>query len=189
MEKEAILSVLPSIRYAALFAAFDKLGDLMDLGYEKPCEEEYEIFWESLGVVIDFVDTGFVDEYEVNTWYFSDRNMMEYYRLCRTYGSRYRMKLKDNPYMQEAENFVESSMDLGERYGYGWTLQTKINHKWASGIVFRSDSYFCGEFGLVTALLEIQEWYKNAVYRLRGKMLEERLLWLPALPAPKEETL
>lgn len=189
MEKEAILDLLPSLHYAALFATYGRLDALINLGYEEPCESEYDIFWETLGMIMDFVDSDYIEEYEVNTWYFSDRSMMEYYRLCRIYGSGHRLKLRDNPYIQKAQEYVESCMDFGERYGYGWLLQTKVNHQWASGIVFRTDCNFCGEFDLIVALLEIQAWYKEALYPLRKKLLEEYILWLPALPAPREETI
>lgn len=189
MDKEEILYVLPSIRYALLFAEFGKLYDLIALGYTKVSDGDYEIFWDVLHVTMDFVAADFIEDYEINTWYFSDRNMMEFYRLCRVYSSGHHTKLSENPYMREAQRYVESCMDFGDYYGYGWRLQTKINHKWASGIVFHSDCEFCGEFELVTALLEIQEWYKDAADRLRGKLLEEHLLCLPALPESKEELI
>ena len=86
--------------------------------------------------------------------------------------------------MMEAERFVEGHMDLGNCCGYGWQLNTGVKHKWASGIVFRSDCYFNGELDLLEALLSIQEWYPRAVIRLRGKLMEEGVIRLPMLPAP-----
>ena len=63
-------------------------------------------------------------------------------------------------------------MKLDEYYGYGWTLHTRINHQWASGIVFRTDEYFYGEFELLEALLSIADWYKYHLDPLR-KAIEE----------------
>lgn len=151
----SIEELIPSIRVALLFATYGRLDALLSLGYDCPCEDFYEIFWEMIGVTMGCVYSDFIEEYEINSWYFSDECIMEYYRLCRVYGSAHRMKLKDNPYMREAAGFVESSMDFGSGYGYGWALQTKIGHRWASGIVFRSDGYFNAEFQLLAALLEI----------------------------------
>ena len=186
MKESDIVDLIPSISYALMFYSYGRLNDLIKLGYDGPTENYYEIFYEALGICADAVWSDYIEDYDVNTWYFSNFCMMEYYRLCRVYGSAHRMKLKDNPYMIEAERCVESLMELGDRYGYGWSLNTKINHQWASGIVFRTDEYFCGEQELIMALLEIHDWYTEAVYRLRKKMLEEGIICLPALPAHRE---
>ena len=82
------------------------------------------------------------------------------------------MKLKDNPYMRDAQRFVEYAMDLDGYYGFAWTLHTRINHQWASGIVFRIDEDFNGELDLLEALLSIADWYKCHLEPLR-KAVEE----------------
>lgn len=142
------------------------------------------MWYELLNLTADAIWQDYNEDYDVNKWYFSNTSMMEYYRLCRVYGSAHKLKLKENPYMQEADRFVESCMDLGDNCGYGWKLNTGVNHKWASGIVFRSDCYFNGEFDLLEALLCIQDWYSRAVIRLRGKLMEEGVIRVPMLPPP-----
>lgn len=77
-----------------------------------------------------------------------------------------------NPYMRDAQRFVEYAMDLDGYYGFAWTLHTRINHQWASGIVFRIDEDFNGEFDLLEALLSIADWYKCHLEPLR-KAVEE----------------
>ena len=63
-------------------------------------------------------------------------------------------------------------MDFDSCYGFAWTLHTRINHQWASGIVFRIDENFYGEFDLLEALLSIADWYKCHLDPLR-KVVEE----------------
>lgn len=179
-----ITCLLPSIRIARMMYAYGKLDEMIDLGFDSPSEDHYMMWYELLSLVADAIWQDYDESYDVNKWYFSNRSMVEYYRLCRVYGDAHKLKLKDNPYMKEAERFVESCMDLDDSCGYGWRLNTGVNHEWASGIVFRSDCYFNGEFDLLEALLGIQDWYPRAVIRLRGKLMEEGVIHVPMLPAP-----
>ncbi|MGM9605745.1 MAG: hypothetical protein ACI3XG_11860 [Faecousia sp.] len=173
MKPEDIQDMIPSIAIAHLFHAYGKLEELIDLGFDEADSDFYMMFYEVLSIAADCVYSDYDDNYDVNKWYFSNKGMVEYYRLCRTYGSAHRLKLKDNPYMQEAERFVESAMDLN-CYGYGWYLNTKIGHEWASGLVLRTDCYFNGESELLEALLSIRDWYERGVKRLREKLAEEQ---------------
>ena len=52
---------------------------------------------------------------------------------------------------------------------YGWTLLTRINHQWASGIVFYHDDYFdaYAYMELIEALLEIFHFYETELEALR----------------------
>lgn len=180
-----ICEMLLSVRIASWFADYGRLDELNDIGFTGTSECVWDWCFFLLENAMEFATVGFIEAYEINTWYFSDSNIMEYYRLCRTYGKAHGFKLRDNPYMLEAKRMLDEAMNL-DCCGYSWHLNTKVNHKWASGIVFRSDCYFNMEFGLLHALLGITDWYKRAVYRLRGKLLRERIIQLPALPAPKE---
>lgn len=184
MQAEDITYLLPSIRIAQMMYAYGKLDEMLDMGFESPDEEFYMMWYELLNLAADAIWQDYDENYDVNKWYFSNESMVEYYRLCRVYGDAHKLVLKDNPYMKEAERFVEGHMDLGGSCGYGWHLNTGVKHKWASGIVFRSDCYFNGELDLLEALLSIQEWYPRAVIRLRGKLMEEGVIRLPMLPAP-----
>lgn len=172
MSEEEIIDVLPSIAAARLFYTYGRLDDLLSAGIKGPDSGFYEIFWDLLNAIPDFVAYDYSEDYGVTKWYFSFKDMMEYYRLCRDFSRLQGVKLNDNPYMRDAQQFVEFAMKLDEYYGYGWTLHTRINHQWASGIVFRTDEYFYGEFELLEALLSIADWYKYHLDPLR-KAIEE----------------
>ena len=184
MQDEDITYLLPSIRIARIMYDYGKLDEMVDMGYDSADEDYYMMWYELLSLAADGIWQDYDENYDVNKWYFSNRSMVEYYRLCRVYGSAHRLKLRDNPYIKEAEQFVEARMDLDDSCGYGWYLNTGVKHEWASGIVFRSDCYFNSELDLLEALLSIQEWYPRAVIRLRGKLMEEGVVRVPMLPAP-----
>lgn len=155
MKNNNISQCLASLQIAQMFAEHGRLSDLIDTGFISTDNEFWEWYYEITDAAMCCIGMGFIEEHDVNTWYFSDDNIMEYYRLCRTYSAAHKIKLQDNPFMQQAELAVESAMDLGHAYGFGWWLNTKINHKWASGIVLRTDSYFRSEIPLIGALLDI----------------------------------
>ena len=187
MENDDMFYAIETIAYAHLFYEHGKFDKFMALGYEQASAETSELWWDALGLAAESIWSNPNDEHEVYAWYFSNRSMTEYNRLSRVYGSVHHLKLKDNPYLQAAERFVGETMDWENRYGYGWYLNTKIGHAWASGLVFKTDyNDFYGEFELLSALLDIQDWYSSAVYQLRRKLLEDCVLHLPALPSHQE---
>ena len=172
MTEEEIVDVLPSITVARLFYVYGRLDDLLNAGFETADDGFYEMFWELLDTIPDFISYDYNEYSGVTKWYFGFKDMMEYYRLCRAHSRLCGVKLKDNPYMRDAQRFVEYAMDLDGYYGFAWTLHTRINHQWASGIVFRIDEDFNGEFDLLEALLSIADWYKCHLEPLR-KAVEE----------------
>ena len=174
MKPEEISELLPSISVAHLFFSFGKLEEMIGLGFDEPTDEFFSLFYEVIGATVDFLNCDYLDYYDVNKWYFSNKSMVEYYRLCRVYGSAHGLKLKDNPYMRQAQRFIENVMDFDYCEGYSWHLNTKMNHEWASGIVFCTDCYFNGEYRLLEALLEIGRWYEDGVKRLREVLEKEQ---------------
>jgi len=174
-----------SLQCASILHSYGLLDGLIAFGNKELSDDYYETFYDAIGHAADFATGDFIEYYEAEKWYFSNKSMLEYYKLCRQYGSAHGMKLKDTPYMKRAANFVNSAMNLGGM-GYDWFLQTKVNHEWASGIVIFTDSYFNCQLELLEALLEIRQWYTDAVIHLRGKLLEEGVITLPALPVSKE---
>lgn len=185
MNPEYMMAMLPSLYGAKLLYDFKILDNALSQGFTEMTDDWFYNMYELMELCADFFAVDYDEDYDVTKWYFSNECMVEYYRLCRVYGSAHGMKLKDNPFMQKAERFVENVMDLLTE-GFGWNLQTKIGHERASGLLFYFDCYFHGEYELMEALLEMREWYSNAVIKLRKTLLEERIIWLTALPAHRE---
>jgi phenylalanine-4-hydroxylase len=105
----------------------------------------------------------------IETLYFSDSTIMEYYRLCREYGKRHGVKLATNPYMLEAKRFVDNCLDQGCPV-CEYRLQTKINHDWASGVVFRMWPEFEWHFALLTLIHQIFGFYREQLQRLKKEL-------------------
>lgn len=188
MKAERILEMLPSIQYAMLCDSYGKLDKFIGYGNKSPHEDWCECYYDAIGAATDLFDGNYNETYEVHTLYVSFASMVEFYRLCRVYGKLHHVRLKDNPYVREAFNFVFNAMDFSSNGGYAVYLQTKINHQWASGLVIRTDAnYFYEEFELVEAIFEVGAWYERALLRLRKTLLEEYAFWLPALPEHRKE--
>lgn len=111
------------------------------------------------------------EEEQVETLYFSHPDIMEYYRLCRVYGKRFKVKLRDNPYMKRAADYVRRKLDQG-CYSCDYRLQTKLNHKWASGIVFRMWPEFYYHFELLVLIARIFDFYTSELQKLKAELDE-----------------
>lgn len=160
--KQAFLSV-------QLCKVLHDYGKLDELGTGWSIEEDtwWSLTYEALNCVCGAIWMDGNEDYMQQKYYFSDPDMMEYYRHCREYCNLFGVKLKDNPYMKKAEKFVYDMLCL-DTDDYGYTLHTKINHKWASGIVFVYGDYFNGYIELVEALLLIFDFYKNELAELKS---------------------
>ena len=174
MTEENILEVLPSIRLTRLFYICGKWDVFLKIGFMEANYDYYDVFWEMIEAATDFTALDFSADMCITKWYFSFEAMVEYYRLCRVYSELNGLKLRDNPFMQSAQHYVEFAMDLNGHIGYAWHLKTRINHKWASGIVLYTDENFCAEYELLEALLSIGSWFQHHLKRLRGIVEEER---------------
>jgi len=151
-----------------LFHDFGRLDKL-----DSSCKIEGDYTWmalyEALQAVSDAVWIDYVESWELQKFYFSDPVMVEYYRLCRTHCQCFGGRLSENPYMKQAAEYVDHLLNLP--YGnYGYTLQTKINHDWASGIVFYFDDYFECHMELIEVLLYIFDFYRTELEKLKSEL-------------------
>ena len=177
MTMEEVREILPSISYACLCHKYGKLEKFIEAGNDAPTNDYFDCFYSALWIAGDKVD------WCVASYYFSYQAMMDYYRLCRVYGKRRRIRLKENPFMKKAETFVNRMMDLGYGY-YAFRLQTKVNHRWASGVVIYIDENgFNAEFEMVEAMFAIGDWYARAELYLWSVLDREGAFQSPALPA------
>ncbi len=175
MDKEQISYHIHSFRYAKLFHEHGMLNEFIDAGFRVPDEDMRFSIYELCSLCTDVCYLGFSEDDCVSMWYFINHSMLEYYKLCREYGSKHRLKLKANPYMIEAEKFVSEVMYLHGCYGFAWHLNAKVGHAGASGLIFHTDDYFNGEFELISALLEIRAWYLDGVQRLKNILSEVKV--------------
>ena len=116
---------------------------------------------------------GHYSDYEgIYTIYFSNPTMMEYYRLCRVYGKHQSVKLRDNPYIQLAADCVRSLLYQEGCFTCDYRLQTKVNHRWASGIVFRMWPEFNGHLALLVLMAQVFDFYERELIRLKTELAE-----------------
>ncbi len=177
--------LLWSLDLSSVLSRFGLLDEVISMENEILSDDYISMYYDAMCFAADYIYSDYIEDYGFDKCYFSNKSMTEYYKLCHQYGRTHRVKMKDNPYTKEAKSFVNSAMNLACN-GYGWKLKTKVNNEFASGIVVVTDDYFDGQNDLLEAMLEIRQWYTDAVIRLRGKLMEEGVITLPALPAAKE---
>ena len=171
MTEEEMIDLLPNLHWAMLCYEYGKLENYIAQGNKELHEDYYSSFYDVLSIASDFIAMDYLEDYCENKYYFGFTSMSEYYRLCRDYCNAHHVSLKQNPYMEQAYRFVNAAMDLDCSGGYAYTLQTKINHEWASGLVVVTDeSFFRDEFHLAEALLRINDWYTQALERLKADL-------------------
>ena len=186
MTYDDIREVLPSISAACMYYAYGKLDKLQKLGLDEATDDFYMMYYELLDASADFVCSDYNEYYNTSRWYFSFKSMMEYYRLCRDYCNKRSVSLKANPYMREAELAVDRIMSLNHAYGYGYRLNTRINHQWASGIVLETDEYFDGHEEVLEALLCLDEWFRQGADKLKDDLHSTTVIPFPAAAERKE---
>ena len=165
-------SALEMLEIAAMVYETGRTDILEQLGsFAFDYDESYDLAMEGLSLVGDFSREYGHEDSEIVTMYFSSHAMMDYYRLCREYTNLTGVSLKSNPYMKRAESEVREQMDPADCYYCAYWLQTKVNHDWASGIVFKYDcSYFCEFLALFSRLLYVFQFYTNTVTELRKEV-------------------
>lgn len=97
--------------------------------------------------------------------YYSSESMMEFYRLCRTHARRLHIKLCEEPFLMQAERFVYAQ--LGNSYTFEYTLHTKVNRQYASGIAVRFTEEFCEYEDFDMAMIDIMQFYRDETLRLK----------------------
>lgn len=154
-----------TVYIAKLFHAYDK-QDNLDMNWLVNEDGWWSMVHNALQSVTNSV--WITGDDAVIKYYFSDDTMMEYYRLCREYCRIFGVSLKDNPFMKQAGAYVSQMLADISGY-YDWFLHTRINHKWASGIVIMHGETFDsqGYMELLEALLEIFSFYEAELSALK----------------------
>jgi hypothetical protein len=171
------------ILYAYTLMADAKIWSFRDRLITLDGEDFYEVIILAIESCFDFIGGRYKDETDEYSYYFSDPCFMDYYRLCREYGRRRGIKLKDNPYMRRAKRFVDGR--LSGPYTCWHRLHTKIHHERASGLLFIHTCDFCYELQLLERLLEIRQFYLDGVEELKAELAKPTALAvITPLPAP-----
>ena len=173
MDYEEIEYYLSSLYVAYMAYEYGMLGHLIELGYTEVSEDDYGMSYDLLFGAIDFFVDDIDERQGMEKWYFSFKCMNEYYHLCREYGSRHSLKLKDNRYYCDAETAVHRCMYMTQAYDYNWVLNTGVGHEWASGITFWYGEEFFQITELAECVLSMKEWFETAAENLKAALANE----------------
>lgn len=169
---------LPMIFAAKNLYDADRTDILCDINDAIDSDNCYTFSLEALEHICDFVAADYNEEREVSSYYFSDESIMKYYRLCRKYSKQKGISLKENPYMQRAEQEVSEWLS-SSCYYCGYILQTKLNHEWASGIVFYYDVNFFEFDALLERMVNIIDFFRCEVETLDNECETVKFIAIP----------
>ena len=137
MKSELDYSILQKnvnvLAYLAYEAAPENVNSMRHL--ECSMDDTYEAAESTLACYCDLISShDYRDNNECFIYgcYYSSKHMMEFYRLCRVHAKLLRVKLHEEPFFARAKRFVYSQ--LSNSYTFDYTLQTKVNREYASGI-------------------------------------------------------
>ena len=138
-------------------------------------DDTYEAAESALACYCDLISPhDYGDNSECFTYgcYYSSKHMMEFYRLCRVHAKLLRVKLHEEPFFARAKRFVYSQ--LGNAYTFDYTLQTKVNREYASGIAvrFTGDFYEFEDFNM--AMIDVMRFYRDEAARLKNTLAVTR---------------
>ena len=138
-------------------------------------DDTYEAAESALACYCDLISPhDYGDNSECFTYgcYYSSKHMMEFYRLCRVHAKLLRVKLHEEPFFARAKRFVYSQ--LGNAYTFDYTLQTKVNREYASGIAvrFTGDFYEFEDFNM--AMIDVMRFYRDEAARLKNTLAMTR---------------
>lgn len=139
---------------------------------DEESEFDFDLIVDALYSLSEAVWSHCSDYESIYTMYFSHPDMMEYYRLCRVYGKHRGVRLRDNPYMRRAAEYVRSLLYQEGCFTCDYRLQTKINHRWASGIVFRMWPEFNGNLALLVQIARVFDFYERELTQLKTELSE-----------------
>lgn len=175
MDYEEIESVLSSLYIACMAYDYGMLGYLIEQGYTEPSDDDCGMSYELMFGTFDFFVSDIDDRRGMEKWYFSFTCMNEYYRLCREYGSRHSLSIKNNRYFRDAETAVHRCMHMNCAYDYDWILNTGVGHEWASGITFWYGEEFYQIAELAECVLVLKEWFQDAAEKLKEILTNEHI--------------
>ena len=173
MDYEEIESVLNSLYIARMAFEYDMLDHLIEQGYTEPSDDDLGMSYELLFGSFDFFASDYDETQSKEKWYFSFNQMNEFYRLCREYGSRHCLPLKENRFFRDADSVVHRCLEMYNAYDYNWVLHTGVGHEWASGITFWYGEEFYQISELAECILFLKEWFTTAVENLKMILVSE----------------
>lgn len=139
--------------------------------YSIDCDGEYWVSIYALENLCDHVENDYDEQEEIVTMYFSDRTVMEYYRLCQDEARLTQVPFSETPSVKQAEENVRKCLDVPECYYCGYWLRVEPEEEWGYGIVFEYDaSYFYEFYALLSRMVQVLVFYRENLPALRREV-------------------
>lgn len=161
--------------------AFQLIRDCYCADYD----DEYPASIEALENISDFFRHDYDDESDMERMYFSDRAIMEYYRLCREDARLRKIPFEESPLVKKAEDYVQEWMNEPGCYYCGYGIKLDPEEQWGCGIIFDYSAYdFYEYYPLLQRMLHVLDFYRDELPTLRREVdaLKRPFAIVPYLP-------
>lgn len=161
------LRIAKLLKDSGLEQAFQTIRD----DYRVDYDDEYPASLDALGLISDFFEGDYDEEQGISSMYFSDRTIMEYYRLCKEEARLKKIPFQASAYVHKAEGNVRRWLDSSGCYYCDYQIKIDTEKQWGCGIAFLFDSdQFYEFYPLLYNMLGALNFYKRELPALRREV-------------------
>lgn len=135
-------------------------------------DDEFTASIEALENICDYFDHDCSEERDEYFMYFSDRTVMEYYRLCREEARLKKIPFEGSNHVLKAEWAVQRWIDEPGCFYCDYKLEAEPDRSWGCGIRFTYGYEFFEFYPLLQRMLGVLDFYKQSLPALRQEVEE-----------------
>lgn len=188
LEEDELNSILASLAINKIVYDYTGKRPEIELDYDYAIPAMYEaLSFCSNDLVITCDET-----YELEILCITFPEMEQFYALCREYSKKYRISMKNNPFVSEAFEFVKQEMYGINSYAYSWNLYVpkRLVKKKRDLLLIALYPEFYQPVELVETVYSIYAHYCDALEKIRKELRSRQLIvrekaQLPALLLPE----
>lgn len=131
-----------------------------------------ETYYEALSSISDKQEMGSDERWDCYVTKICFPDMPRYYQLCKEYGRKHQLSLKNNPYFKDAKDFVDIEMNSINSFCIDHKLCTpkKETAKRYSCLIVFTTIDFNQEVQEIEALYNIRKFYSEGVSKLEKEL-------------------
>ena len=169
-EFDYVVAMLSTMK---LMMDFNKGKELLNMyrNCEFDPDYQFDLFYMALQESAEFFESDVdKDDDSIYIHTLSDKVVTEYYRLCKQYSRRKKVKFKDNPYVKKADDYVAGQMNGINDWGISWELITDTKSEYSSLIKVYLYPEFMQTVELIESILYSLDFYKNEIEILKAEL-------------------
>ncbi|WP_077534355.1 hypothetical protein [Massiliimalia massiliensis] len=150
---------------------FDHTGEVIDT----PIDSDYlfSLYYEAMLLIPGQVEHAYKEDYDDYLCVIEFSKMEEFYYLCRKWSKMHGVPFKKNPFVVNAEEFVNNRLNYVS-YSIGWRLcaPKKLKKKMRSVLLIELSPDFYEYADLLQAVYDISDFFENSLKNIKLQLTE-----------------